>query len=70
MEAQDIGRLQHYLRGVFGNNRLSVKPPARPNAPVEVYVGEEFLGTLHRDDDEGEVSFAFTMAILEEDLPV
>ena len=39
MEAQDIGRLQHYLRGVFGNNRLSVKPPARPNAPVEVYVG-------------------------------
>jgi len=55
---------------VFGNNRLSVKPPARPNAPVEVYVGEEFLGTLHRDDDEGEVSYAFTMAILEEDLPV
>jgi hypothetical protein len=70
VEAQDVGRLQHYLRGVFGNNLISVKPPAKPTAPVEVYVGEEFLGVLHRDNDEGEVSYAFHMVILDEDLPL
>ena len=42
---------------------------ARKGASVEVRVGTDFIGTLHRDEDEGEVSFTLTMAILEEDLP-
>ena len=32
-------------------------------------MGDEFIGTLHRDEEEGEISFAFQMVILEEDLP-
>jgi hypothetical protein len=36
---------------------------------VEVYLGDEFIGTLFRDEDEGEVSYAFSMAILDFDLP-
>jgi len=34
-----------------------------------VRVSDEFLGVLHRDEDDGEVSWALPMAILEEDLP-
>jgi len=34
-----------------------------------VQIGEEFVGVLHRDDDEGEVSYSLLMSILEEDLP-
>ena len=32
-------------------------------------IGDEFIGVLHRDEDEGEVSYSVNMTILEEDLP-
>jgi hypothetical protein len=41
----------------------------RPGAPVEVAIAGEFIGVLHRDEDEGEVSYALSISILEEDLP-
>jgi hypothetical protein len=34
-----------------------------------VCVGDEFLGVLHRDEDDGEISWALHLTILEEDLP-
>jgi hypothetical protein len=34
-----------------------------------VTVGGEFLGVLHRDEDEGEVSYSLNICILDEDLP-
>ena len=43
--------------------------PEKIGQPVEVRVGPEHIGVLHRDDDEGEVSYFFEMPILEEDLP-
>ena len=36
---------------------------------VEVEVNGEFFGVVHRDEDEGEVSYALMISILEEDLP-
>jgi len=43
---------------------------ARPNKSdsCEVYKGDEFLGIIYRDEDEGELSFNFSMAILDIDL--
>jgi hypothetical protein len=35
---------------------------------AEVYVGEEFIGVIFLDDEEGDRSFNFQMAILAEDL--
>lgn len=32
-------------------------------------VGDEFVGVVHRDEDEGEVSYSLNLVILEEDLP-
>jgi hypothetical protein len=34
-----------------------------------VWAGNEFLGTLHRDDEDGEVSYSLQITILDEDLP-
>lgn len=69
MTLNEIARVQEFLRQTFGNNRIAIDPPAKPNAPVEVRIGDEFIGVLHRDDDEGEVSYALNISILEEDLP-
>ena len=48
---------------------IYIEAPKRKGGTVEVRVGEEFIGTLDRDDEDGEVSFVFTMSILDEDLP-
>jgi hypothetical protein len=69
MTPNDIARVQDYLRRTFGNDRISIAPPSKRNAPVEVRIGEEFIGVLHRDDEDGEVSYALHITILDIDLP-
>jgi len=65
----DIARVQAYLRATLGNDRIHIDVPKRKGGTVEVRVGDEFIGTVHRDDDDGEVSFSLTISILDEDLP-
>jgi len=68
MNQTEAVRVQLYLRQLFGNDRLIVK--LRPkDGSAEIMMGQEFIGVLFRDDEEGDVSYAFNMAILEEDLP-
>ena len=69
MTPNEIARVQAYLRNLFGNDRIVIDPPPKRGAPVEVRVGEEFIGVLHRDEEEGEVSYSLQVAILEMDLP-
>ena len=68
MRPSDIPRLEAYLRRALGCDRIRILTPKTRGAPVEVHVGNEFLGTVHRDEDDGEVSFALHITILEEDL--
>ncbi len=65
----DTARVQAYLQRKFNNNlfRLVRRPQAADS--VEVLLGDEFIGVVYKDDDEGELSFSFTMCMLEEDLP-
>jgi len=65
----DIARVQAYLRATLGNDRIHIDVPKRKGGTVEVRVGDEFIGTVHRDEDDGEVSFSLTISILDEDLP-
>ncbi len=68
MEPQELVRVQTYLRKVFGAKTLSVRARPKVKDSAEVYVGDEFVGTLTRDDDDGELCYQFQMAILELDL--
>lgn len=69
MTPNEIARVQDYLRRTFANNHITIDPPTKQGRPIEVRVGDEFIGVLHRDDDEGEISWSLHMTILEEDLP-
>ncbi len=69
MKPTDIARVQTYLRKLFANDKIHIDTPKKAGATVEVRVADEFIGTLHRDEDDGEISFAFQMVILDEDLP-
>ena len=64
----EIIKLQTYLQEKFNNRAIDVRPRNKQNDSVEVYLGEEFLGLIYVDDEDGDKSYNFTMAILEEDL--
>jgi hypothetical protein len=64
----EIIKLQKYLQLKFSNRAIDVRPRNKQNDSVEVYLGEEFLGLIYVDDEDGDKSYNFQMAILEEDL--
>lgn len=65
----EIIRLQKYLQQKFSNPKIALVERKEAKDSLEVTLGGEFIGTLYKDDDEGEVSYDFNMAILEMDLP-
>ena len=65
----EIARVQLYLRRTFGNDKIAVETPQKAGQSAEVTIAGEFVGTLHRDVEDGEISYALHVVILEEDLP-
>lgn len=68
MNNDEIIRVQTYMRLKFQNELVTLKRGAKDDM-IEVHLEDEFIGTLFRDEDEGEISYDFNMAILEFDLP-
>ena len=68
MTPEEIKKLDAYLKSLFGNQEFVVKPRPKKTDSCEVYKGEEFIGVLYLDEDEGERSYNFSMAILDIDI--
>ena len=68
MDRAEIEKLQKYFRTLFGMDSISVRVRPQKDDSAEVYVGDEFIGILFRDDEDGDLSYNFTMAILDIDL--
>lgn len=68
MNPTEMNRIQSYLRKTFNNDELDVRARPKKKDSAEVYIGDEFVGVLYRDDEDGELSYQFQMAILELDL--
>ena len=47
---------------------MVVKARPRKDDSAEVYLGEELLGVVYIDDEDGDRSYNFSMAILDVDL--
>lgn len=69
MNPTEIKRLQTYLQTKFGNTKLTLNTRKEDKNSLEVMLAGEFIGTIYRDEDEGDVSYDFNMAILDMDLP-
>ncbi len=63
----DIKKLETYLQRKFGNKSITIRE-RKVSDSVEVYLSGEAIGTIYKDDDEGEISFDFNMSILDIDL--
>jgi len=69
VDRSEIARVQKYLRDMFRLDTITVRERPNQDDSAEIYVGDEFIAVLFRDEEDGEVSYAFQMAILEFDLP-
>ena len=65
----EIWRLEKYLRNLFRLDTISVVERPNQADSVEVHVSGEFIGIIFKDEEDGDISYAFQMAILEMDLP-
>lgn len=68
MTKDELNKLESYLRRLFGNAAISVRGRPRKEDSAEVFVGEEFIGVIFRDEEDQELSYNFSMAILDYDL--
>jgi hypothetical protein len=66
LNPEEIRKLDAYFKRVFQNPNLEIKARPRKEDSCEVYVGDEFLGLVYKDEEEGD--YNFSMAILDIDL--
>jgi hypothetical protein len=65
---QDIPRVQSYLRKLFRTDKLRVVAHAKKKDMAEVFIGDEFIAPLYREEEDGEVSYQLQVVILDVDL--
>ena len=61
MDVQEVRKLDAYLKKLFGNTNLRVVPKTYDTA--NIFVGEDEVGELNLDDEDGDRSFNFRMVI-------
>lgn len=65
---EELKRVEAYLRKTFGAPSIKVKGRQKAADAAEVYVGDEFLGVVSKDTEDGELCYQFSMTILDIDL--
>jgi hypothetical protein len=64
----EIWRVEKYLRNLFRLDTIQLIERGKSDS-VEVHIGGEFIGLIYKDEEDGDISYAFNMSILEMDLP-
>jgi hypothetical protein len=65
---EEIKKLTRFFRSKFQLANIEVRKRPQKTDSAEVYIGDEFIGVIFRDDEDGELSYNFNMAILDFDL--
>ena len=60
---------QQHLRKAFRMDTIETRGRPNKDDSVEVYLGDEFLGVIFKDELQGRTTYMFNMAILDYDLP-
>ena len=68
LDRLEIQKLQAFFRKRFKMPAIEVRARPQKADSAEVYIADEFIGVVYRDDEDGDLSYNFTMAILDIDL--
>tara|TARA_Y100000590_G_scaffold470471_1_gene665463 strand:+ start:17723 stop:17929 length:207 start_codon:yes stop_codon:yes gene_type:complete len=61
-------KIEQYLQNKFESGIIKVIPRSKQTDSAEVFIKDEFIGVIYVDDEDGDLSYSFNMAILEIDL--
>ena len=65
---QPVPTLTNYLKRKFENEKIRVVTRPKKTDSLEAYIGEEFLGVLFLETENGRKSYIFELPILDIDL--
>jgi len=68
LDQKEILTLEKYFQRRFDMRTITVRQRPQKSDSAEVYIEDEFIGVVYRDDEDGDLSYNFSMAILEFDL--
>lgn len=68
MTGEEMQKLETYLRKLFNSEAIELRRAPKVQDMVELHKGDEFLGTVYRDAEEGDVSYQVNFAVLDIDL--
>jgi hypothetical protein len=68
VDKAELQKVEAYLRQTFSNAGIKVLARPKKTDSAEVYIGDEFIGIVFLDDEDGDRSYSFTMSILDTDL--
>jgi hypothetical protein len=68
LDRKEIQKLESFFRRKFNLPSIQVRQRPQKADSCEVYIGDEFIGVVYRDEEDGELSYNFSMAILDIDL--
>lgn len=68
VDRKEIQKLETFFRKRFNMPTMEVRQRPQKSDSAELYISDEFVGVIYRDDEDGDLSYNFTMAILDIDL--
>lgn len=67
MTQAEMAKIQQFMRTKFDTDRINVIA-RKADDSAEVHLGGEFIGVVYKDEEDGDTSYDFNMAILDIDL--
>jgi hypothetical protein len=68
VDVQEIRKVESYIRRKFGNAKLRIVPRPKKKDSADVLLGDEPIGVLAVDDEDGERDYNFEMPIAAADV--
>lgn len=65
---QEAKSVEAYLRKLFANRTIEVRGRPKAADAAELYVGDEFIGVIAKDTEDGDLCYQISMTILDIDL--
>ena len=68
MTRTEIEKLEKFFQRRFKMPIIEVRQRPQKEDSAELFIGDEFIGVIYRDDEDGDTSYNFNLAILDLDL--
>lgn len=66
--AEEMRKIKAFIETKFKTSGITVQKREKTPDSIEIQINGEFIGLVYKDEDDGDVSYNFDMAILDIDL--